>query len=319
MDIKYLGFTIGIERQNSNIEDFIQYISNSEKGYLHFNEAESNNEIRLYMHNTIDSDFYQGLVVTIKDQQKFCKFTDEGAEIEVENLEGDNKLIDFNFFVINKSNHIGLFQHYHHSCALSKFMGFFKRYFKNMTNAQAELAIDLFKANNDGEISKNKIKAIRLDKYDWLNMSQLIKHENLQSVLLQCEKIKSFEYDITYLDESNNVAQPLSRFVEKKQLNVRFKRVQSVSEIASSLSRMVQDLGIRQGKVYAEDQEGNSFPIQVINTPDCFGIDDYDRLVSRLNGLVIHQFYSNSFYDILIEKFALPEYSNTLSAELETA
>jgi hypothetical protein len=312
LDIKYLGFNVKSERDNLPLSEFVEKVNSSEDSCIKFREPDSNNGIRIYLHDS--EHFIKGLVVTIKDQQKFCKLAQDGLEIEVENLVGDDKLLEFNFFVLNKSNNIGLYQYYHQSCGLSRFINLFKRQYRAVSNSNAETQIEIEKARA-GSITKRKEKGIRANYYDWLHMTQLIKQEDIEEILNQCAVIKSLTYDYTYVTDSRTAASPLNRYVDKKTLSLNFKRTQSLTDISRSLTQYFDGENITKGRVNVEDHDGNSFGISISNIPDCFGVDDYDRLVNRINGLNINRFFENQFFDILIDKYSDQDYQRILDAE----
>ena len=77
-----------------------------------FSYIESNSqEKEIYEHkrqifiNSSDNIFYHGLIITIKDQKKFCELKsddNENFKIQVKDIDELSKIMDFNFFIVNK-------------------------------------------------------------------------------------------------------------------------------------------------------------------------------------------------------------------------
>lgn len=83
-------------------------------------------------------DFCVGVIITVKDQSKFCKLqsqADGGAKISVSNLEEAEKIMDFNFFAINLENGVGVYQGYHQAPALKTLSNRFKSVAKELRDA----------------------------------------------------------------------------------------------------------------------------------------------------------------------------------------
>lgn len=122
MKVKYLGFEIRTEKNLISINDFIENNLNFELKDIFK---------RNVFIDCADIGYYKGLILTVKDQKAYCKLQGsvDDLEIKVENLSGHDKLIEFNFFVINKSTGKGLYQFYYQSTSLSKFKEILKRQF----------------------------------------------------------------------------------------------------------------------------------------------------------------------------------------------
>lgn len=122
MKVKYLGFEISTEKNLITIQDFIE-------NNLVFEMSDILE--RNVLIDCSHSDYYKGLILTVKDQKAFCKLQGnlDDLEITVENLSGGDQLIEFNFFVINKKTGKGLYQFYYQSTSLSKFKEILKRRF----------------------------------------------------------------------------------------------------------------------------------------------------------------------------------------------
>src|SRR5690606_297779 len=102
MFVRSYGFSIEAGHNRVTVADVFSLMA-SQNGQP---DTSKSNERRFYVDDTSDADFVRGLVVTVKDQKAFCELVNDSGSfvIKVNNLTGDNKLMEFNFFVVNKKN-----------------------------------------------------------------------------------------------------------------------------------------------------------------------------------------------------------------------
>ncbi|CFQ72452.1 hypothetical protein [Yersinia similis] len=115
MQVKSIGFSIENENPHITSEQILNHLI-----------SHSDNEIRRldYVRKILisdDDEFYTGLVLTFKNQKKNCKSTVKNGQfvVKVEDLKGDEKLVNFNFFCLKKETMKGLYLYYHGSCTLN--------------------------------------------------------------------------------------------------------------------------------------------------------------------------------------------------------
>jgi len=109
MKVRTYVFSVNTKSKHVSLGDLFSYLANEPRI---IGQGE-NGERRFYVDESNPS-YYKGLVVTVKDQKAFCKLLEGNAgdiTIEVENLDEKERLMEFNFFVLNKSNGFGLYQH----------------------------------------------------------------------------------------------------------------------------------------------------------------------------------------------------------------
>lgn len=193
MIVRSYGFSLEAGHAHVSIADVFNYMV----GHNGQPDISKSNERRFYIDDQSDAQFVRGLVVTVKDQKAFCELVKDNNGsfvVSVKNLEGENKLMEFNFFVVNKSNGLGIYQHYFHSCSVFTFGDYLrKRYFSLSSNlAEQELA----KERAAGKLSHKKERAIRSKYRNQLVFTLLVHNENLADVLAKFKQINSFEYEI---------------------------------------------------------------------------------------------------------------------------
>ena len=85
----------------------------------------------LFLNTHHNPTYYVGLVVTVKDHRTYCELLKSGGlmSVKVNALDHDSNLMEFNFFVYNKTTGAGLYQYYHQSCSANSFGDLTKKKF----------------------------------------------------------------------------------------------------------------------------------------------------------------------------------------------
>jgi len=191
-----------------------------------------------------------------------------------------------------------------------------KSYYRRIRNSKIEVDLSLAESKKGSKLTKKEASNVRRKYNKKLNFAPLYKKENIEDLLKACENINSFEYEYSYITKDIRDATPLSKFVERKVEKLVFTKNNSVKEMAKSIGAFVKNIKPKRGKVFVEDQEGESFPLNIFDMPDCFGIVNYDSLVLKLNGLEINKFSEHNFYNELTNIFALEDYEHIFGMEL---
>lgn len=281
MKVRLYGFSLEAGHAKSSLNDLYDHME------LFSGEADNarTNERRIYFNKDADPTFARGLVVTVKDQKAFCKLIDENGRlvISVENLLGDDKLMEFNFFVVNKTNGIGLYQQYHHSCSLGVFGGYLRDRYRTISEESAGQAIAALR--QQGGSTDRKEAAIKRAHRGGLSVATLVHSGNLSAVLRQFDKIKSFEYEFAQLDAIREVAQPLQPYVKRRREKVTFEPRYAVVTIANAVQNAVNSIQPRSGRVHVETQDGDPLSVKLADIPEHFGEYEYDDIALQLDNL----------------------------------
>lgn len=248
---------------------------------------------RIYFDTTSDSDFAVGLVVTIKDQKTFCELVRNKGKfvVSVTNLTGNNKLMEFNFFLVNKSNGIGIYQHYFQSCSPGTFGSYLRKRFRALSDKSRDSQIEYLK--NAGEHTGAKEKAIRSAHAKGLSFALLVHQKSLEKVLQEFKKIKAFEYEVAALEPEMLDGAPIAKHVNRLNQRVSFKPTVGVGVLAKAIQATVNALKPRSGRVAVVDEvDGEEVPasVRIANIPEHFGEENYDAVASKLNNLDVDNF-----------------------------
>lgn len=116
MKLRVLGFRVAAK--NLNVEQFFTKIGQTE------DEFEFRGLSRI-LKTYKGKQLMLGLVLTIRDQKLFYELRRTKGTVHVGRREvgenGQDGLIEFNFFVVNPASGVGLYQSYHHAMSLSIF------------------------------------------------------------------------------------------------------------------------------------------------------------------------------------------------------
>lgn len=286
MKVRLYGFTLEAGHTKAALSDLYDHLA------LFSGAADNSrsNERRIYFDKDTDATFARGLVVTVKDQKAFCKLIEDRGRlvINVENLQGEDKLMEFNFFVINKTNGVGLYQQYHHSCSLGVFGGYLRDHYHTISTEFADR--EVAELTRRGEHTDKREKGIRKAHRGGLSIATLVHSGTLGAVLRQFQKIKSFEYEFAQFDAIRSVAQPLQPYVKRRKEKVTFEPRYAVVTIANAVQNAVNAIQPKSGRVHVETEDGDPLSVKLADIPEHFGEYEFDDIASQLDNLDTAQF-----------------------------
>ncbi|MBU2907871.1 hypothetical protein BCU30_021790 [Vibrio lentus] len=301
MDVKYLGFDISVEHESAGVspKEFFEHLE--QENILIMQKDVDGNESehrQIFVNTTHDEDYYLGLIVTFKEQRKLprAEKTLTGLTFKVSSLEDPTqRFMDFNFFIVNKENGLGLYQHYHQSCSLNIAGILLKKSFRELSNSKIEAAIDLEKITLRAEQKKltnrQEVK-LRKSMKSSIVFTPLVTVDELEDVLKSYKKLKSIEFEYSFLDARNTKGLALSRYVSKRKEKLTFNSTFSINSLARDIKAFTERSDVNSGRVIAEDYDGTSVPVKLFNAGSCFKVEDFDDLAQKLHGVEVSKFHS---------------------------
>jgi hypothetical protein len=281
------GFEIETDSQDVTISKLMAHLA------AHSGEPDKSRTVerRIFFDEATNKNYYLGLVVTVKDQKRFCRLENNEGQIKitVENLKGDDKLMEFNFFVVNKRNGVGLYQHYHQSCGLNVFGTYLSSSFKLLCDQATNDEIQM-QVKREGGLSSDKERSIRKKFSGRLHFSQLVRKESLEKILNEYKSLKSFEYEVSALDAEDRPGVPLSRYAKKIRQKLTFSKSWTVPVLASAIAGAIQIISPRSGRVYALNEFDEDVSLRIFDMPDNFGEEDFDDVTLKLHDLDLNAF-----------------------------
>ncbi|MGM0985404.1 MAG: hypothetical protein ACQEXI_00240 [Pseudomonadota bacterium] len=309
MKVRTYGFDVYTENLRVGIPELMQHLQERSGE----EDNSKNVERRIYVDCNAYPDFYVGLIVTVKDHKNFCKLeeSDEGVTVTVESLTGDDKLMEFNFFVLNKKNGIGLYQHYHQSCAVRVFGAYLvSRHARLRRRLKAEaLDYDALSAAEQRDISREFSPK--------LEFSQLVTKETLREMLERYKEIRSFEFAYTYLRPKKKRGRPLEKRVAKKREKLYFRNPEHKMDLAKEIGEFVKSKKPLSGNVNAVDHSGEAKVLKIFDMPDTFSEEEYDDVAIKLNNLRLHDFAGHKVMKELISICRSDEFRHIFEADAE--
>ncbi len=275
MKVRFLGYSLTIG-DGITFDDYFSGLESQGKVTI---EYAGNNRI-LYVKKIADTNYFGGLLITIKDYKKFCKLQDENGElkINVESVGEDSNLMEFNFFVLNKNTGNGIYQHYHQSCSLNQFGIALKRKY----NEYRKLIIKKEVENLPETAPKKKEKEIN-NKYqklfEWI---VIVRPEKLEALIKELYSISAFEFDFLTMQANEKEFRPFDGDVTKERRKFSFVAKSSVSKLAKKIAQVVGTLDFTGGKVIGRDSDGFQKIVNILDNPDNLGEFDYDKFVTKL-------------------------------------
>lgn len=313
MKVRLYGFELEAEAKSVSIEDLMTYFTGR--------NGEPDNsgalERRIFVDSTTNKNYYLGLVVTVKDQKRFCRLEDSKGQIRitVENLTGSDKLMEFNFFVLNRKNGLGLYQHYHQSCGLTVFGGYLVSHYNAVRERLANNEIDEAR-RHEPSLSKSKERGIRKKHRGKLIFSQLVRKDSLEKMLLEFKKLKAFEYELSALGADVRAGIPLGQYVRKFREKLTFGRTWGVSVLAPAIAKAVTDLNPTNGRVHAVNELDEDVSLRIFNMPDNFGEEDFDEVALKLHNLDLKSFATHKVVKELVEHCESDELRHIFQAKV---
>jgi hypothetical protein len=297
MHVRFLGFNFTAEGSGLTLQSFADYI-HAQRGRSH--ELGPHKRL-LFVNSTHSSGYYVGLLVTVKDQKTFCELVESGGKltVKVNALDADSNLMDFNFFVLNKSNGLGLYQYYHQSCSLNSFGYYCASRFGEHRKEAIELALARIPKE---ELTTSKDKNIRQNFSSRLKWEILVRKEKLKDLIEELSRVKAFEYSFASLTVKEPEFKPLESFVRKQTRKLSFTTGSPVNKIASVLSCFVSANQLDSGKVIGMDSDGIERILRITDNPDNFGEYSYDDIAPRINSLDTATFEQSWVIQELIAK-----------------
>lgn len=303
MLVRFIGFTMTSKASAFPID---RYVDEMKTGSYVF-KGEEHDRI-IYFNDTHSSDYFVGLLVTVKDQRTYCKLINEAGKLHVEvtALNSGANLMDFNFFVINKMSGAGMYQHYHQSCSISLFGALNKKRYSELQKSLLDQA--LVAPKNEKELSRKNEKFIRSTYNGRIAFEVLVRKENLKALIEELSRVKDFEFSLSTLTVDEPEFKPLMPFARKERHNISFTQNAPVINLARLIPKIIKSKNIDDGKITGIDADGITRILRITDNPDNFGEYDYDDVAPRINDLDIEHFEQSWVIEQLIAQ--CKEYSH---------
>ncbi|MDT0501622.1 MULTISPECIES: hypothetical protein [unclassified Halomonas] len=317
MQVSLTGFSVYSKNSYVTLPYFFKYL----EGTKNSRKIEYEHCARYFFFNdSFNDDYRLGMIITVKNQKSYLKFREAGGSyiIKRENLHGEEKLLEFNFFVIKKDNGLGIYTHYNNSCSVKELGSIFRSWFYELRDGLKERNVK----HPDANWPMKGIDYIRRksgNKYKGrLYFSIITRREGLQEVLAAMRKIKNVEVMLDAIVPSEAIpGVPIvnkSRRVTQKFTLGPGWPLQALIDDVVELSDLD---GLQKGRVLCEGPDGREIPVKFFNSPSNFGEYDYDELTKMIDNLRAEYFFRHQIFDELISVMENEDNDEIFGSEVE--
>ncbi len=294
MRIKGNGFSISSTNPHINLLEIIRNFMTSNTQIIH--RTDYSRRILI----SEEQDYFTGLVLTFKNQRKNClsKIEDGKFAIKVEDLQGEDKLVNFNFFCINKSSLKGLYLYYRGSCSLNNL---FSR-LQSQSNRFIRRTISAEKKALGRNASEDQKGAIDTKYNQRVDYNILVDRNDIVTTLSAFSSIKCAGFRFDTIDFTSPELRGVEQFTRNTEVTFNIDEsdrtnVRPIADHISQLFRNVQH--ITKGRIEAIDHAGNERIVDLINSPSYFIEYEFDDMAEHVNGLTDDNFATNPIIDII--------------------
>jgi len=230
-----------------------------------------------------DEDYYTGLFLSIRDARSFCKIQREGGAFKVthEELEADESIVHFNFFILNKRTFRGLYQYYFGAATMNFFNSFLLDRYREMKAGIVDAEI----AKLGQDPPKKKLAAIRKRYAKDLAYSIMERPDSFRERVESLKRVRGFSFDYMSLAVDDKEFQPLSGQAKRINHEVFFQRPadDNFSAIKGAIVNATRAAGIGKYQVRGIDAHDNEVVYKSANDFDVFEEYDYDDVTKTIS------------------------------------
>ena len=294
MRIKGNGFSISTDNGNINLLDIIRNFMTYNTQVVNYSDYSRKILI------SEEQNYFIGLVLTFKNQRKNClSRIDNGRfTIKVEDLQGEDKIVNFNFFCINKTSLKGLYLYYRGSCSLNNLFS----KFQSQSNRFIRKTISTEKKALGRNATEDQKEAIDTKYSQRVNFNILVDRADIVDTLSAFSSIKSAGFRFENIDFTSPELRGVEQFTRSTEVTFNIDendrtRVRPIADHIGQLFRNIQH--ITKGRFEAIDHAGNERIVDLINSPAYFIEYEFDDMAEHVDGLTDDNFSTNPIVDII--------------------
>lgn len=229
-----------------------------------------------------DNDYWVGLILTIKDMRKFVTLVESKQELklDVHELNENEKIADFNFFILHTESGFGLYQHYHHSCSLNVFNYLAKHFYNEKRTAIFTSVKNKMEANGNNKRAINK----ELKKYRGKFLPTIVERKgSFVERVRNLNDARSAELEFKQVNFPNSPLQAIQSHLKTMKYKMSFSKTTSKLDKVRNLAGVLSNNDIKKATVEGIDEYGNDVVYRLFNDFDRFQEYDYEDMVPSLN------------------------------------
>lgn len=228
-----------------------------------------------------DNGYYAGLILTIKNTKKFVTLIDKKAEItlDIHELNSNEKIADFNFFIINSQTGLGMYQYYHNSCSLSTFNNISKKFYNEIVSEKIKNTIkELNTLGQHEKYIRREIKKLESK----ISTKIIIREGSLVDKILKMKDITSAKIEFSKIGILDKKYSPLEKYLKTIKYDIKFIKEKSVKDVLLNLAALFRNNELKRATVWGIDETGNDVTYKLLNDFDHFNEFDYEDMIPSL-------------------------------------
>lgn len=270
---RLIGFTA--EVGTLSLDEFLRANCDNQSLFKH-----SNLERMLCVHES-DREFI-GVLLTIHDKAKFCQMKMSGKpKISVRNLAGTNRMVDFNYFVINRQSRKGIYQQYSGACGLTAFGNLLNRKYVDQIKTMQFAAQNELREQTGKPPTAKQLTEIRKRIHGTLSLRMIVSQEEFPELVREMKKVRSFAYDFETLSVNEPSMTLLSDAADRKRYTITFKSESPTESLKRAIIELANKREFPDISVAGTDQSGNSVTYHVEQNMTHFGKFDFDEIATE--------------------------------------
>lgn len=223
---------------------------------------------------------FLGLILSIKDMHKFVTIVNSKQDIrlDVHQLNENEKIADFNFFILNPKTGFGLYQYYHNSCSLRHFCNIAKKYY----NMFRKIIYDKEKKYLESQNLTDLYIKRSLSPYcGHFTYSIVERKEHFIERIKKLHDVSKIEFEFMTLDVDSSPFQAIYPHLKRHKHTFTFKKESCVTDKIHSIANLMSK-DIKKATINGIDDDGNLVIYRLINDFDKFKEFDYETMVPSL-------------------------------------
>lgn len=228
-----------------------------------------------------DGKYFSGVILTIKNMKKFVTLLDTKNEItlDVHQLNNNENIADFNFFIVNYKTGFGVYQYYHHSCSLNAFNYILSKLYSRSNSEYINSITEELKKQGATE---SKIKKEEKQWRSKLTTSIIMKKGSFAEKILQMKDIYGANIEFLEFDILEREFSPLKKELKSVKYALNFNKEKSIRAVLDTLVSIFKKNTLKRATVKGKNELGDDVTYKLFNDFDRFNEFDYDDMVPSL-------------------------------------
>ncbi len=278
MKVRLHGFALDAGCDRISITDLLDQLEAESGPILKFGGQE-----RILLVKN-EGQYALGLFVSFKDFKKFCsarRTVGKGVRLKAQDLDPDESLVDFNYFVIHRKTGRGIYQHYHQACRFSRFGAFLSERYRDLLTRRRDVAI---KEAGPGAPKKTE-REIRKNYKGILDYSVIVRPEKVDDLLDEMLLYRQFQYDMTtFTNQERGTFRSVGPFVKKKRVLLTFDpKLQNPKKVKEGMLDIIDANGVEKGWIKGRDSSNRRVTVRLDENVDVLSEHEYDQVAEEID------------------------------------